>query len=111
MIRDKTGKVLGGFGSSQNGNPKCGTCLMERTDITELRDDGTCPVCNPRKERERDRKNGQYAPSIDRLCVCGHTLGAHTAARVGGEQPCIMGDIDEGCDCKSFKRAKGGRQS
>lgn len=48
MIRDKNGNVMNPVRvSSQNGNPKCGTCLMERVDITELRDDGTCPVCEP----------------------------------------------------------------
>ena len=45
-IRDKEGNEVG-MDKLDEGNPKCGTCLMERVDFTELRDDGTCPVCDP----------------------------------------------------------------
>jgi hypothetical protein len=32
----------------QNGNEVyCGNCLMERVEITALRADGSCPVCEP----------------------------------------------------------------
>lgn len=46
----------------------------------------------------RDKRTGQFAPSVERPCRCGHPLGAHTAARVAGEQPCLE------CECESFKK-------
>lgn len=58
-------------------------------------------------KRKRDRGSGRYAhETLDLLCVCGHTLALHTAERVHGEQPCIVGDYGHSCDCISFKRAK-----
>lgn len=50
------------------------------------------------KTINRDRGNGQYAPSIDRMCRCGHPLGEHTAARNKGQQPCLADD----CECLAF---------
>lgn len=58
--------------------------------------------------QNRDKANGQYAHDGDwsRLCKCGHELGVHTAARVGGKQPCMSGDFGgPSCDCQAFKRA------
>jgi hypothetical protein len=56
----------------------------------------------------RDRKSGQYAHSkFEALCVCGHTLGEHTAAVVGGLRPCISGDFTGvPCACQKFKKAR-----
>ncbi len=49
----------------------------------------------------RDRANGRYAYSrFDRVCRCGHTLGQHTAEKVGSEQPCLV----DKCDCECFRR-------
>lgn len=56
-------------------------------------------------DKARDRGNGQYVTYLERVCVCGHSLGDHTAARVNGEQPCIEHECD-GCMCRSFKAAK-----
>jgi hypothetical protein len=50
----------------------------------------------------RDRKNGQYAATLDRVCVCGHTLGQHTAASCGGERPCLECEPD----CMKFRTSK-----
>lgn len=59
--------------------------------------------------KNRDRGNGRYthAERWERLCVCGHTLGDHTAAAHKGERPCIVGDFGhEQCDCRKFRPAK-----
>jgi hypothetical protein len=59
-------------------------------------------------EAKRDRKSGQYAHSkFDELCVCGHTLGEHTAAVVGGLRPCVSGDFTGvNCDCQKFRKVR-----
>lgn len=50
--------------------------------------------------------DGKYTYSkLDLVCVCGHTLGQHSAERVKGQQPCFCEDGD-GCACESFKRAR-----
>jgi hypothetical protein len=51
----------------------------------------------------RDRKTGKYTDTdLNKLCVCGHRLGVHTAAKVGNEQPCL----DPYCHCECFRKAK-----
>lgn len=73
----------------------------------------------PKKAQEREKGTGRYTydGDWDRLCVCGHTLGTHTAVRARNpetgkmEQPCIVGDLGhEFCDCSCFrpKREKKG---
>ena len=64
-------------------------------------------------KQPRDRANGQYAPSIDRPCRCGHSLDVHTADRrtVDGVryQPCIVDEVVDGaepCSCECFKAAR-----
>ena len=57
--------------------------------------------------RERT-SDGKYTYSdLDRMCVCGHTLGFHTAARVKVEgkfqQPCIGPLYKYECDCQCFR--------
>jgi hypothetical protein len=58
----------------------------------------------------RDQKTGQYAHSnFDAVCVCGHDLGAHTAAVYQGERPCIVNDVVDGaepCDCLKFRKTR-----
>ncbi len=58
----------------------------------------------------RDQKSGQFVhdEDFDRMCTCGHTLGIHTAASVGGERPCMHGTFKEHapsalCGCRKFK--------
>ena len=59
---------------------------------------------NTKQPREIGTK--RFAPSIDRLCKCGHTLGHHTADRTATQQPCLAHDLlGEECDCEKFKRA------
>lgn len=57
----------------------------------------------------RDRSSGKYVDTdLEKVCVCGHGLGEHTAARVAGEQPCMHGcdfHSDDSCDCESFRKA------
>jgi hypothetical protein len=63
------------------------------------------PIVVAVKVETRDRSTGRYSYSgdFDRLCKCGHTLGAHTA-----EPPheCINGDTGEACDCARFVPAR-----
>lgn len=48
----------------------------------------------------RDKSNGQYCDTrLDKVCTCGHTLGAHTADKRAGVQPCLADD----CACECFK--------
>lgn len=60
--------------------------------------------------QNREINTGKYTfdGDMDRLCVCGHRLGIHTAARVhiNGKthQPC-----DRGCKCECFRPVKGKR--
>jgi hypothetical protein len=51
----------------------------------------------------RETDTGRYAPSEERNCRCGHSLGQHTAARSKGKQPCtvMMGRV--ACPCEVFK--------
>jgi hypothetical protein len=59
------------------------------------------------QDRERERGTGRYVHDghWDRLCVCGHTLGHHTAAAAEGQRPCIECDFDPDskCDCIRFR--------
>jgi hypothetical protein len=69
-------------------------------------------------EQNREVGTGRYAfdGGFERLCVCGHTLGQHTAERgrcpvtKKMQQPCIVEDSQGhegcGCDCMCFKPAK-----
>lgn len=57
------------------------------------------------KQTSRDLRNGQYKMSkMEALCVCGHTLGDHTAERdaKAKEQECLV----PGCPCSFFTRVK-----
>lgn len=56
-------------------------------------------------ERERERGTGRFVHDgqWDRLCVCGHPLGHHTAAAEQGMRPCIECDFTAGCDCDCMK--------
>lgn len=48
--------------------------------------------------KARDILTGRYTwEDLNRLCVCGHRLGVHTAAKYKSEQPCLD------CMCKSYK--------
>lgn len=45
----------------------------------------------------------------ERPCVCGHTLGDHTAAQVEEERPCIVHETQEGagqCQCRRFRPSR-----
>lgn len=63
----------------------------------------------PKQDRERERDTGRFAhDNYDLICICGHSLGNHTAAATKNERPCIIGDFgDVVCDCMKFKRARG----
>ena len=56
---------------------------------------------------------GRYRHEFERLCVCGHTNGEHTAERVKvngvWQQPCVTeyGVGPEGpCPCECFKLSR-----
>ena len=54
----------------------------------------------------RDQLNGQYSfdGNWERFCVCGHTLGVHTA-----DSPRACGNYGTGlidCDCRKFRPTK-----
>lgn len=60
------------------------------------------------EDRWRDPVTGQYAfqDNWDRMCRCGHTLGAHVA----GGFDCLNGNAAVGpecdgtpCDCRKFR--------
>lgn len=63
---------------------------------------------NQETTRSRDPVTGQYAfdGNSDRICTCGHRLGAHIA---GGFE-CGTNSADhpetKGCRCKIFKQAR-----
>ncbi len=60
-----------------------------------------------KSEHGRENGTGRYTWTVDRLCVCGHSLDMHTAARSKGSQPCIVGDFEGvDCNCECFKPAK-----
>lgn len=82
----------------------------------------TRDMANDKHEQEREHGSGQYTfeGGYERLCVCGHPLGVHTAARakVDGvsQQPCMHEDLGgadaEPCSCSLFKptrKAKAGK--
>lgn len=59
----------------------------------------------------REHGSGQYTYSnLDRMCICGHTLGKHNAERTKHDgkvfQPCFNGDDGEPCDCLRFTPIK-----
>lgn len=56
----------------------------------------------------REKGSGRYAHrSMDTLCVCGHTLGMHTAASSRSARPCIIGDFEDfSCNCEKFRKAR-----
>lgn len=60
---------------------------------------------------KRDRQTGQYVHTNDSMCTCGHTLGLHAAATVGGERPCFAGDYEEHafCECRKFRKIRNGK--
>jgi hypothetical protein len=49
--------------------------------------------------------DGRWEAGFDRLCVCGHRLGLHTAAR---PHTCIASDFDPAieCACERFRRSR-----
>lgn len=62
----------------------------------------------------REKRTGRYAPrNFDAVCVCGHTLGNHTAERATENgralQPCLAAELEglEDCDCECFRRKRG----
>jgi len=63
-------------------------------------------------EHGREHGTGRYTWTTDRLCVCGHRLGEHTAARVKDPktgiigQPCMSEEPEEPCGCELFAPAK-----
>ena len=52
--------------------------------------------------RERERGTGRFihGDNSERLCVCGHTLGHHTAMAAEGRRPCFESDFDPTCTCR-----------
>jgi hypothetical protein len=60
-----------------------------------------------RARETRGIGNGRFIHTVDAMCVCGHSLGDHTAESVGGMRPCIIGDFgDCDCDCEAFKKVR-----
>jgi len=60
-------------------------------------------------DREEDTGRFAYHGGWDRLCICGHTLGVHSAAKTKDYHPCFnndYGEDGEDCDCEKFKPAK-----
>lgn len=53
-------------------------------------------------EQSRDTRSGQYAHAWDTMCRCGHSVGEHTAAVVGGRRDCLV----EGCGCVKVRKVK-----
>ncbi len=52
---------------------------------------------------QRNKADGTYTDSKpEKVCVCGHRLGQHTADRLGKIQPCL----EPGCECESFTKVK-----
>ncbi len=83
----------------------------------------TCPQCGgtgrtlpPRPWRDH---KGQFDFSTDweRMCVCGHKLGAHAAENETGKRPCfnedtyMEGTTGEACSCEHFKLSRKKAQS
>ena len=66
------------------------------------------------KETEREIGSGRYTYTggLDRVCVCGHRLGEHSAARTVRKgiaiQDCLHDGSDD-CGCKLFKPARKGK--
>lgn len=55
------------------------------------------------KNAARDKSNGRYTDSkFDKPCSCGHTLGQHSAEKVGKERPCFA----DACDCNCFTKKR-----
>lgn len=55
----------------------------------------------------RELYTGKYAhKNLGLLCICGHTLGAHSAESTTKSQPCFIQDSikDIQCDCEKFKK-------
>lgn len=50
------------------------------------------------KTGQERQENGQYGSKMSAVCVCGHALGAHTAAR---PYECLVD-----CECRRFKKAR-----
>lgn len=57
-------------------------------------------------EHGREAGSGRYCHTVDRPCKCGHSLDAHTAARVktptGTYQDCLEAD----CGCQCFTKVR-----
>lgn len=55
-----------------------------------------------RQGNEREIDTGRYSLTggFERICICSHALGVHTAARTSNSQPCGK------CDCELFKATK-----
>jgi hypothetical protein len=65
-----------------------------------------------RKNRQQDRdQEGRYTfdGNLDRLCVCGHTLGHHSG---GAPHDCLVYSFPKGdpnkaeCDCPKFRLSR-----
>jgi hypothetical protein len=51
----------------------------------------------------RNRSTGRYVDTrLDKRCVCEHSLGKHSAERVGDQQECLH----PGCRCESFREKR-----
>ena len=58
------------------------------------------------QSRYRDSGRYGYTNNFERLCVCGHTLGVHTAQ---APHECIAQDFEPQevpCQCQRFRPAK-----
>jgi hypothetical protein len=54
-----------------------------------------------RAQTNRHRTTGRYTDSkLDMPCICGHTLGMHTAERAENRQECLAA----GCECERYTR-------
>tara|TARA_R110000803_G_scaffold20201_16_gene52284 strand:- start:1112 stop:1318 length:207 start_codon:yes stop_codon:yes gene_type:complete len=49
---------------------------------------------------------GRYRHTFEKICVCGHTNGQHTAERVKVDGKMWQECLEEGCGCECFKKAK-----
>jgi len=58
-------------------------------------------------KRAREDGTGLFIHTAEAMCVCGHSVGLHTAAKVQGKRECLAGDFDHGiCDCVSFRKRR-----
>jgi hypothetical protein len=75
----------------------------------DVRSPKTLAILDKAIEKARERDTGRYMAenNWERLCVCGHTLGDHSAESSGGMRPCFAGDVEGiSCDCEKFRQKK-----